>query len=83
MILLHEYLAVRPILEEKTESGLFIPVEAQEKTLLGEIVYVGKDVEDEDIYPGVTVLYDKLNSSPFVDDLYLCEYSDLLAIKTE
>ncbi len=44
--------------EQKTQSGIFIPTTAQEKTTRGEIVAIGDD-EMIKVKPGDKVLFDK------------------------
>lgn len=82
--LFHDYVIVKVSTEEKTSSGLYIPIETQEtKQLKGEIIYIGKDVDDEDLKIGSIVLFDKLNSSPSPTnekDELICQYDDIIAL---
>lgn len=83
MKLLHSYIIIKPITEEKTKSGLYLALETQNTSqLTGTIEYVGKDVTDEDIKPGVKVVFDKLNSSdsPAPFEGKILEYDDIIAI---
>jgi len=53
---LGEFIAIKPIEEEKTETGLFLP-EVSEKPSIGEVVAVGegKVLKDQVIPPKVKV----------------------------
>lgn len=79
--LLHDYILVTPITEEKTKSGIILTVQSQEKQLVGKVEKVGLDVEN--VEEGDTVVYDKLNSSPITieDKEYtICQYDDIIAV---
>lgn len=82
MKLLHDYIIVDPITEEKTKSGLYLSLESQDKQLTGIVTYVGKDVDDTDIVPDCKIIFDKLNStdapSPFKGKII--QYDDVIAI---
>ena len=83
-ILLHDYLIIKPLVEEVTKGGIILAAQAQEKQMKGEVVLVGKDIDDEDIKVGAVVLFDKLNSTDAPKELgeenRLCQYEDILAI---
>lgn len=84
MILLKDYIVVKPLIEEKTSGGIILASAVTDKQMKGEIVLKGKDVEDEDIKVGAIVLFDKMNSTPapepFGEGLKLCQEEDILAI---
>ena len=84
MILLHDYVLVKPITETKTNSGIILTAKAEERQMKGEVVEVGTDVEDDSLKEGSIVVFDKLNSSPSPEDLgedyLLCQYDDIIAI---
>lgn len=66
--------------EEKTKSGIIIPVTAQEKTNKGEVIALG-DVSDVKV--GQTVMYDKYAGTEFQVDqetYILIESKDILGI---
>ena len=83
-ILLHDYLIVKPLVEEVTKSGIILATQVQEKQMKGEVILVGKDIEDEDIKVGTIVLFDKMNSTTAPKELgeenKLYQYEDILAI---
>lgn len=83
-ILLHDYLVIKPLVEEVTKGGIILAAQVQDKQMKGEVVLVGKDVDDEDIKVGTIVLFDKMNSTAapkeLGEDNKLCQYEDLLAI---
>jgi co-chaperonin GroES (HSP10) len=83
MKLLHDYILINPIKEEQTQSGIIIPVDVQNKQLVGEIAAIGSDIEDENLHVKSKVLYDKLNSSDIeVEHIkyVICQYQDVIAI---
>ena len=80
--LLHDYVYIEHVTEEKTKSGLYIPTNEVDKQLKGRVLMVGKDIDDENIKVGTVVYFDKLNASPFLDN-YLIEYSDIIAVIPE
>ena len=81
---MHDYLIVKPLVEEVTKSGIILATQVQEKQMKGEVILVGKDIEDEDIKVGTIVLFDKMNSTTAPKELgeenKLCQYEDILAI---
>lgn len=79
--LLHNYILVTPITEEKTKSGIILTVEAQEKQLVGKVEKVG--IEVENVEDGDTVIYDRLNASPITiegAEYTICEEDDIIAV---
>ena len=45
MRLLHDYILIRPLTEEKTSSGIILTIEAQSKQLKGIIKHVGRNYQ--------------------------------------
>lgn len=83
MTLLHNYILVTPITEEKTKSGILLTIDAQEKQLYGIVKNIGKEVEDEDLKIGSKIIFDKLNSTSItIEDVEytIIEYDDIIAI---
>lgn len=83
MRLLHDYILIRQLTEEKTSSGIILTIEAQSKQLKGIIKHVGSDIEDASIVEGVTVIFDKLNSSEIEiegEKYIICQYDDIICI---
>lgn len=79
--LLHNYILVTPITEEKTKSGIILTVEAQSKQLVGKVNEIG--VEVENVSKDDTVIYDRLNASPITiegTEYTICEEDDIIAI---
>ena len=79
--LLHSYILVTPITEEKTKSGIILTVEAQSKQLVGKVEKVG--IEVENVSDGDTVIYDRLNASPITiegKEYTICEEDDIICI---
>ena len=60
---LNDYVAIKPILAEKTQGGIIIPDSAQEKPTKGEIVAIGKNVKDLALKD--TVLYKEWGGNKF------------------
>lgn len=84
--LLHDYVIITLKTEEKTKSGLYIPTSQQEKQLKGVVKMIGKDVDDEDLKVGSTVIFDRLNSSPSPEgdeNDMMCQYDDVIMIIPE
>lgn len=89
MRVLNGYLVVKKdelITEEKTESGLFIPIEAQEKQknkhmYTGEVMYVGIDVVNLNV--GDKVVFNITNTQEFTyekSDYYFIKEEHILAV---
>ena len=70
--------------ETKTESGLFIPQTAQEKTQRGVVVEVSESVRDSlEVLPGNKVMYDKYAGTPVkIEDIdhLIIDIDDLIAV---
>ncbi len=67
--------------EQKTQSGIFIPTTAQEKTTRGEIVAIGDD-EMIKVKPGDKVLFDKYAGTEIKvdgDDMVIMRIDDIQA----
>lgn len=83
--LLHDYVIITLKTEEKTKSGLlYVPTSQQEKQLKGVVKMIGKDIEDEDLKIGSTVIFDRLNSSPSPEgdeQDVMCQYDDIIIIE--
>lgn len=52
----------------KTDSGIIVPQTMKEQPNTGKIVSVGPAVEDENLKPGVTVLFARKSGSMFMID---------------
>lgn len=68
--------------EEKTSSGIIIPVAAQEKTTQGEVFAVG-DSKDILVKKGQKVMYDKYAGVALkihAEEYLIVSYKDILAV---
>lgn len=82
--LFHDYIVIKPLVEETTKSGIILATQVTDKQMKGEIILVGKDIDDEDLKEGNIVLFDKMNSTNAPKELgeenRLCQYEDVLAV---
>lgn len=81
--LMHDYILVVPVTEEKTKSGILLTLDAQEKQLVGTVKAIGKDIDDRDLEIGSSIVFDKLNSSKItIQDVEytIIQYDDVIAI---
>ena len=81
--LMHDYILVTPVTEEKTKSGILLTIDTQEKQLVGTVKAIGKDIDDRDLEIGSSIIFDKLNSSQItIQDVEytIIQYDDVIAI---
>lgn len=81
--LMHDYILVSPVTEEKTKSGILLTIDAQSKQLVGTVKAIGKDIDDRDLQVGSSIIYDRLNSSQItIQDVeyIIIQYDDVIAI---
>lgn len=81
--LMHDYILVSPVTEEKTKSGILLTIDAQSKQLVGTVKAIGKDIDDRDLQVGSSIIYDRLNSSQItIQDVEytIIQYDDVIAI---
>ena len=81
--LMHDYILVEPVTEEKTKSGILLTLDTQEKQLVGTVKAIGKDIDDRDLDIGSSIIFDKLNSSQItIQDVEytIIQYDDVFAI---
>ena len=82
-VLMHDYILVEPVTEEKTKSGILLTIDTQNKQLVGTVKAIGKDIDDRDLEIGSSIIFDKLNSSQItIQDVEytIIQYDDVIAI---
>lgn len=77
--LFHDYIIVEQKKEEKV-GAIYIPTNEQEKSLIGTVLEIGKDIDDEDLKVGDVVYFDALNATPFEGN-FIIQYQDIIGIK--
>lgn len=71
------------VAEETTKSGIVLPGQAKEKPQEATVVAVGKDVKEESIKEGATVIYSKYagnNVTVDEEEFIIVKEEDILAV---